>query len=150
MDVKTWSKDQTKNRDDEVVDLPAASGWQPAPPNRFRRSVGVAIRILLAWLSLEVTGLRYAIGMSHNALLVGTLITLLIVILRYMHLPIRVGIAALLHGRPTPEMPESVSPEVVEAEPDFTAGSYDQVSVGDDGELVYTPNLETKIKREVL
>src|SRR5689334_21534891 len=103
MDVKAWSKDLTKNRDDVVVDLPVDSGWQPAPPNRFRQSVGVAVRILLAWLSLEVTGLRYAVGMSRDALLMDAGITLLIVIMRYFYVPMRIWIAALIHHLPTPE-----------------------------------------------
>jgi hypothetical protein len=150
MDVKAWSKDQTKNRDDAVVNLPADSGWQPAPRNRFRQSAGVAIRILLAWLSLEVTGLRYAVGMSRDALLVGAGITLFIVILRYFYVPMRIWIAALIHRLPIPEESITAQPDAPESQTDFAEGSYDQVYVGDDGELVYALDQTAKPKREGL
>jgi hypothetical protein len=151
MDIKTWSKDQTKNRDDELADFPANPGWQPPPPNRFQRAATVLFRILLAWIGLEVSGLRYAIGMNREAMLVAAGITLLIVCLRYFHMPIRVGIGVLFHRIvPTENAAVVASPLTVDLEdqPDLGGGSYAQVYVGDDGELVFNGDPGVKSKRD--
>ncbi|MEO8612786.1 MAG: hypothetical protein ABI690_33135 [Chloroflexota bacterium] len=153
MDIKTWSKDQTKNRDDEPADFPPSVGWQSQPPNRFQRGATIFFRILLAWIGLEVSGLRYAIGLNREALLIGAIITLLIVCLRYLHLPIRVGIAALFH-RIIPEEDAAVATTTLtldlEDQPDLDDEAYSQASVGDDGELVFNYDPAAKPKRDEL
>ena len=151
MDVKMWSKDQTKNRDDELVDFPANPGWSPPSPNRFQRAAKIFFQILLAWIGLEVTGLRYAIGMNPQAMLVAAGIILLLVCLSYLRTPIRVGIGVLFHRIiPTEDAPVVASPSTLELEdqPDIGNGSYTQVYVGDDGELVFNRDSGAKPKRE--
>jgi hypothetical protein len=154
MDIKTWSKDQTKNRDDEPADFPPNAGWPP-PPNRFQQAAKIFFQILLAWIGLEVTGLRYVVGMNSQSMLVAAGIVLLIVCLRYFHMPIRVGIGVLFHRIiPAEDTAVVAAPAALDLEdqPDLGDGSYDgsysQVYVGDDGELVFNRDPEAKLKRE--
>jgi hypothetical protein len=153
MDIKTWSKDQTKNRGDEVVDFPANPGWQPPAPNRFQRAAKLFFQILLAWIGLEVIGLRYVVGMNRNAFLVGSGITLLIVCLQYFHTPIRVGIGVLFH-RIVPDADASITASLstldLEEQPELDDEAYSQAYVGDDGELIFNAESVAKPQRDEL
>jgi hypothetical protein len=150
MDIKTWSKDQTKNRDDEV-DFPANAGRQSPSPNRFQQAAKIFFQILLAWIGLEVTGLRYTVSMNPQSMLVAAGIVLLIVCLRYFHMPIRVGIGVLFHRIiPAEDAAVVALPSTMELEdqPNLVDGPFSHVYVGDDGELVFNRDPEAKLKRE--
>jgi hypothetical protein len=155
MDVRSWLKDMTKKRDaedDAPENISLREGWQPAPSNPFENVLGIITRIFFIWLGLQITGLNRVIGLSSNVIFFILGAALLTTCLYYLYPYLQLA-ANVLFGRPrqsesAPPMPVSYTQADLHTE--IANANYDDVYIGDDGELIFRPDATAKSKREGL